>query len=45
LLSELLDPVAESIPVPPPDTKAFPVLRLHVSHGCTHCTSSVPEVW
>ena len=34
---ELLDPLAESIPVPPPDTKAFPVLKLHVGYGCTHC--------
>lgn len=34
---ELLDPFAGSIPVPPPDTKAFPVLKLHVGYGCTHC--------
>jgi hypothetical protein len=34
---KLLDPLAESIPVPPLDTKAFPVLKLHVSYGCTHC--------
>lgn len=34
---ELLDPFAESIPMPPPDTKAFPVLKLHARYGCTHC--------
>jgi hypothetical protein len=34
---ELLDPHAESIPVPPLDMKAFPVLKLHVDYGCTHC--------
>jgi hypothetical protein len=34
---ELLDPLVESIPVPPSDTKAFPILKLHVGYGCTHC--------
>jgi hypothetical protein len=34
---ELLNPLAETIPVPPLDTKAFPVLKLYVSYGCTHC--------
>lgn len=34
---ELLNPLAKSIPMPPPDTKAFPVLKLHASYGCTHC--------
>jgi len=34
---ELLNPLAESIPLPPSDTKAFPVLKLHVGYGCTHC--------
>jgi hypothetical protein len=24
--------------VPLPKTKAFPVLTLHVGHGCTHCS-------
>lgn len=33
---ELLGPSAESIPVPLPETKAFPVLKLHVGYGCTH---------
>jgi hypothetical protein len=33
----LLDPVVESIPVPPADAKAFPFLKVHVGHGCTHC--------
>jgi hypothetical protein len=35
---ELLDPLSESIPVPPAKTKAFPVLRLHVGYGCSHCS-------
>jgi hypothetical protein len=34
---ELLNPFAETIPVPLSDTKAFPVLKLHVGYGCTHC--------
>jgi hypothetical protein len=33
----LLDPVVESIPVPPADAKAFPVLKVHVGYGCTYC--------
>jgi hypothetical protein len=37
LLCELLNPFAETIPVPLSDTKAFPVLKLHVGYGCTHC--------
>ena len=32
----LLDPVIESIPVPPADAKAFPVLKVHVSYGCMY---------
>jgi hypothetical protein len=38
LLSELLNPLSESIPVPPPDTKAFSTIKLHAGYGCTHCT-------
>jgi hypothetical protein len=34
---ELLNPLAKSIPLPPLDTKAFPVLKLHVGYGYTHC--------
>ena len=34
---ELLNPLAESIPLPPSDTKAFLALKLHVGFGCTHC--------
>ena len=34
---ELLDSFAESILVPPPDTKVFPVLKLPVGYACTHC--------
>jgi hypothetical protein len=37
LLCELLDPLAESIPVPPLDMKAFLVLKLHIGYGCTYC--------
>jgi hypothetical protein len=37
LLCALLDPVIENIPVPPADVKAFPVLKVHVGHGCTYC--------
>lgn len=37
ILCELLDPFVESIPVPPLDTKAFLVLKLHIRYSCTHC--------
>ena len=33
----LLDPAAESIPVPLADAKAFPVLKIHVGYSCTYC--------
>jgi len=33
----LLDPTVESIHVPPADTKAFPVLKVHVGYGCRYC--------
>jgi hypothetical protein len=37
LLCELLNPFTKSIPIPPPDTKAFLVLKLHISYGYTYC--------
>ena len=33
----LLDPVVESIPVPPTDARAFPILKVQLGYGCTHC--------
>ena len=36
LLYELLNPFAESLPIPPPDTKAFPVLKVYVRYGYTY---------
>jgi hypothetical protein len=33
---ELLNPLAKNIPIPPLDTKAFPILKLHVGYGYTY---------